>query len=473
MAFSPDYLVRNRLKGAAISKKEKEIIINVYCYFRNQDNSKKIDEIVKETAAATKFSERSIYRIKTETKKAVFEECQIKDGKKKGVHYKQKYQLYNNHVMSAIRNIIHRNFFQQNEQPTLKKIHAAVRSDENLPNMCITTLHKILKELGFIYSSRKRNAVLIERPEIAEWRHRYLRKIKRYREQKRNIVYTDETWVNAGHTTNKIWQDTTIKSHRQAHNEGLTTGLKNPSGRGARLIITDAGGEGGFIPNARSIFTAKKGDGDYYKEMNSTTYETWFRDQLIPNLRPNSIIVLDNASYHSAKKELIPRRGWRKKDIQDWLDKKNINYRGDMIISELLELVEPLRNQYETKKIDEMAREAGHEVLRTPPYHCELNPIELVWGSGKGHVAMNNKTFKLQEVEGLIVEGLSKVTPEQWQANENHVITVEEDMWNKEHLVDLFHATQIPPVIISPYEVRDDDSDEEDGESDCDCEYEE
>ena len=32
-----------------------------------------------------------------------------------------------------------------------------------------------------------------------------------------------------------------------------------------------------------------------------------------------------------------------------------------------------------TYQVDEMAREAGHEVIRLPPYHCHLNPIELLW----------------------------------------------------------------------------------------------
>ena len=27
--------------------------------------------------------------------------------------------------------------------------------------------------------------------------------------------------------------------------------------------------------------------------------------------------------------------------------------------------------------VDEMATAVGHEVVRLPPYHCELNPIEL------------------------------------------------------------------------------------------------
>ena len=29
--------------------------------------------------------------------------------------------------------------------------------------------------------------------------------------------------------------------------------------------------------------------------------------------------------------------------------------------------------------VDEMAKASGHEVVRLPPYHCELNPIELAW----------------------------------------------------------------------------------------------
>ena len=90
------------------------------------------------------------------------------------------------------------------------------------------------------------------------------------------------------------------------------------------------------------------------------------------------IISLDNASYHLAKKELLPRRGWGKKDIQDWLHSKHIPYNDDMIINELPKLVEPLMPQLEAKKINEMAEQAGHKVLCTPAYHCELNPIEFV-----------------------------------------------------------------------------------------------
>lgn len=112
--------------------------------------------------------------------------------------------------------------------------------------------------------------------------------------------------------------------------------------------------------------------------MNANHYEEWFQKQLLPNIPPNSVIVLDNASYHTAYVELIPRKGWRKAAIQEWLTKKGIPWSSDMIIKELLQLVEPFRPIYNEKKIDKIAKDAGHEVLRTPPYHCELNAIEMV-----------------------------------------------------------------------------------------------
>lgn len=49
---------------------------------------------------------------------------------------------------------------------------------------------------------RKRQSLLKEKDEIVNWRHRYLRDIRRIREDGKKIYYLDETWVNAGHTVN-------------------------------------------------------------------------------------------------------------------------------------------------------------------------------------------------------------------------------------------------------------------------------
>jgi hypothetical protein len=54
-----------------------------------------------------------------------------------------------------------------------------------------------------------KKALLIER-NIIVWRHSYLRKIKRSKEEGKDIIYLDETWVNVGQTILKEWHDKTI-----------------------------------------------------------------------------------------------------------------------------------------------------------------------------------------------------------------------------------------------------------------------
>ena len=61
--------------------------------------------------------------------------------------------------------------------------------------------------------------------------------------------------------------------------------------------------------------------------------------------------------------------------------------------------------------IGDIAEKKGHAVLRLPPYHCMLNPIELIWSQVKWYVAQNNK---LMDVKNLAEEGITKVTADNW-----------------------------------------------------------
>ncbi|RVE50533.1 hypothetical protein evm_004862, partial [Chilo suppressalis] len=69
-------------------------------------------------------------------------------------------------------------------------------------------------------------------------------------EEGRPIYYLDETWVNAGHTVSKTWEDTTVKSVKQDFLEGLSTGAKNSTSEGNRLIVVHIGNEKGFLPGS-------------------------------------------------------------------------------------------------------------------------------------------------------------------------------------------------------------------------------
>lgn len=200
---------------------------------------------------------------------------------------------YDDFTLSCIRRKFHA-FFRRNEIPTLDKLLRQLNDNAEIfpQNISRTTLYRLLKDMGFSYERRRRQAALIERSDIILWRRQYLRSIKKHREDKRNIYYLDETWVNEGHTENYVWKDTSIESAQHASSSGLTTGLSAPRGKGRRLIVA-------HIPNVTGIFVGKK-TGDYHEEMDGEHFEKWI-EKVMPQLKTKSVIVLDNAPYHSVK----------------------------------------------------------------------------------------------------------------------------------------------------------------------------
>lgn len=224
---------------------------------------------------------------------------------------------------------------------------------------------------------------------------------------------------------------------------GLSTGLRSPSGKGKRLIIAHIGSSTGFVDGGLLCFISGK-TGDYHEDMNADVYEKWFKDILI-RLEPNSVIVLDNASYHSRKQNKAPSTSTRKDEIKKWLRSNAISFEDDMVKAELLEIVKRYKAKYETYVVDEMAQNAGHRVLRLPPYHCDLNPIELVWAQVKGFVANQNKSFKMAEIRDLLTTALIRIDSEKWHRCVQHVEqVVEPNMWE----MDVFAEEAVDRLII-------------------------
>ena len=56
---------------------------------------------------------------------------------------------------------------------------------------------------------------------------------------------------------------------------------------------------------------------------------------LIPNLQSNSLIVMDNAPYHSRMLESAPTMSSRKQQMHDWLTAKGIEYPESALKREL------------------------------------------------------------------------------------------------------------------------------------------
>ena len=114
--------------------------------------------------------------------------------------------------------------------------------------------------------------------------------------------------------------------------------------------------------------------------------------------------------------------------MRDWLTVHDIPFPEHALKQELHALI---RTSNPTQKyaVDEMAKAAGHEVVRLPPYHCEFNPIELAWSQVKTHIKKNNKLFTLTHVKELTYKGFELVDAENWGKLIDHVKRQFEDKY--------------------------------------------
>ncbi len=226
----------------------------------------------------------------------------------------------------VIRKIVH-SFYERKEYPTLCKLLDVVKSSINFPGgrFC---LWRVLHSLGFGYKKRDDKQFIYEQRNILEKGHANLQQIQTLRkENKYQLIYTDETWVNAHHNDEYIWVDKDGKG-----------GWKVPSGKGQRLIVLHAGGVNGWVEGADLVFTSKMNSTDYHDEMNSEHYIEWLND-ILPTLDKPSVIILDNASYHNKQKDRAPTSNDTKAIIQNWLDTHNIPYNTTDIKKTLLDIV--------------------------------------------------------------------------------------------------------------------------------------
>ena len=105
----------------------------------------------------------------------------------------------------------------------------------------------------------------------------------------------------------------------------------------------------------------------------------WIHEKLLPNLEPRSVHVIDNAPYHNIKVEKVPTSNSKKDELKQWLTRKGIPYSDTMLKPQLYKLIKLYKGQFKKYVLNDILESEGHEVLRLPPYHSDLNPIELIW----------------------------------------------------------------------------------------------
>ena len=103
----------------------------------------------------------------------------------------------------------------------------------------------------------------------------------------------------------------------------------------------------------------------------------------------------------------------------------------------------------------------GHTVIRLPPYHPDLSPLQKIWGIVKTKTAAKIVTFKLRDVQQLAEQNFATVTMEEWAAVCRHVKAVEEEYMSREHGMDRV----MERIIIN----ADDDENDDMSESTISC----
>jgi len=115
------------------------------------------------------------------------------------------------------------------------------------------------------------------------------------------------------------------------------------------------------------------------------------------------------------------------------------SWSNDLLKSELVELCSKYAPVPEFR-IDRLAFEAGHTILRTPPYHPELQPIETCWAVVKNYMA-DNCDYTMRGLRERLPHAFSKITASCCTGIIKEIKKQEDAYWiEDEELDELFAA---------------------------------
>lgn len=317
--------------------------------------------------AATKIGEFTYRKVTSEMKDiSQGKATKFSSPKKNTRRPNPKSNLYQGEL-EQIKSIIHNFYIIKKRVPTLKGIHNKILQSGIDFKGGLSTLGKIIKKLGFRWCNTvDKRKVLMESYDIRLKRIQYLHQLQQCIEDKRPIIFTDESYINSGHTNPKNWTDNS------------TLGFKKPIGKGPRVIMVHAGGSEGFVNNALLMFKSGSTSGDYHNDMNHTNFMQWIQKQLLPNIPKRAALVIDNASYHNMVINKDPTSMTKKDDMIMWLRQHSIMHDPLSTKPVLYAIIKEHKSKCKQYILDTELAKHDHIVLRLPLYHPELNPIEKI-----------------------------------------------------------------------------------------------
>ncbi|XP_031357316.1 uncharacterized protein LOC116181178 [Photinus pyralis] len=415
------------------------IILNVLAFFQIEQEQVRngipldINNVIQRTAQATKVSPTTISNLRKNG---------VKSDKDYASNVSTKQKINKTKITEYLKNKIRDTIYymySQKEYVTLATIRQKFLEQNEYFQFSIDSLRKWIKSMGFKWKKSNNRKYLMDLPDIVHKRIKFLREYienKNLGHEGYTPVFMDETWIFSKGSFRNSWQDDTKHTESIKPNEGH------------RYIIVHAGTNDGFIGGASLIFKSGKKTGDYHDNMNRGNFENWFKTQLVPNLPEKSLIIMDNASYHSGLLEKIPTKSWTKQRMIEWLGKKNIGYPEKAMKDQIWSIVSANCPKEKKYYLDEYVKPLGHKILRLPPYHCQFNAIEMVWSQCKQKYDQYIANFKgsPQEVLATWERVIGEISRDNWEKYVNHMDKVIQEAWGAVQVCD---ASDIPPLVIT------------------------
>jgi len=325
-----------------------------------------------------------------------------------------------------------------------------------------STVRRWLHALGYQYGKKHfvnharsyRNAL------IRSYIYKYAAALKEQEDGSAIIVFMDESYIHAHHCSQFLWHSLSSSTKNEVRGDN----------KGKRIIIMHAMTKDGLLEvegvepsniltelyhSCALIFDEVCMDGvtpaDYHDTINGDKFIGWMQQRLFPTvqkLNPGKkmYLVLDNAKYHHHRgPDWFSPSGKKKGQLADFLrqrgvqsiivdDGRNIpaskfsaDARGKAGGPTLQQLKIAVKEhlaahpEINTTVPQQLMDDAGYELLYTPPYVSDLQPIEMIWAFTKALVArQSHRTRTAQACAVQTREAMECVTAELCQKQIAH-----------------------------------------------------
>jgi hypothetical protein len=265
-------------------------------------------------------------------------------------------------------------------------------------NAALRTVQRFLDKSGYTRGSHKGKSVrLSQANDVA--RAEYVQRMTSSESSSHRIVYMDESYIH---------------HHYARHNDSLVDptdeNYVKEKHKGRRLCFIAAildkdrtVSDEGRIPaesaqllqDTVDIFEGGKQTADYHGMFCHDYFVDWM-DKLLSSLDKrglsNCLIVLDNAKYHKVLPTTTPKQGSRRSIMLDAMKDYGLTIPENSTKAILWKALSEHIKAHVVPVIVSKARAKGHDVAFTPPYHSDLQPIEIVWAIVKGEVGRQYST---------------------------------------------------------------------------------